>query len=246
MSPFTLLHPNRIGPFVFSCEHASNQLPVSVSPSERDKHFLSTHWGWDIGIASVTHHLIESTASQGVFSNYSRLWVDLNRSKNRNDLIRKETEEHILSFNQALSPKEEVERLKEYYTPYHDAFDELVQQRIHHSPPVLLISMHSFTPVWNGSVRSMDVGVLFDESEELGIQLAESLRKEDLFVACNQPYTGKGGLMFSVEEKGKRHHCAHLELEINQALICTPERQRYVAAKIHKALVGLQKSVVNF
>lgn len=246
MSPFTLLHPNRMGPFLFSCEHASNALPSSISTSEKDRHFLSTHWGWDIGVASVTRHLIELTQSQGIFSNFSRLWVDLNRSKDRTDLIRKETEGHILSFNQHLTPSDEIQRLQQYYSPYHTAFDQLVQERVQHTPPVLLISMHSFTPVWNGAVRNMDIGVLFDDCETLGLHLSRLLRKESLFVACNQPYTGKGGLMFSVEDKGKRHQCAHLELEINQALICTPERQRYVALKIYNALSELHKSVVNF
>ena len=59
----------------------------------------------------------------------------------------------------------------------------------------------------------MDIGVLFDECEELGTKLAALLREKGLFVEVNAPYHELCGLMFSVEDKGKRHRCPHLELE---------------------------------
>ena len=239
MQSYTFVNEDAIGPFIFSCEHASNRLPPDISVSQEDQHFLQTHWGWDIGAESVTRALIQATDSQGILANYSRLWIDLNRSLKRTDLIRLETEGHILSFNHNLSEHAEQQRLQQVYTPFHTAYNELVEMRCKDPKPLTLISIHSFTPVWNGRVRTMDIGVLFDECEELGTKLAALLKKEDLFVEINAPYTGRGGLMFSVEDKGKRHRCPHLELEINQALICTPERQRYIAAKIHRALMNL-------
>ena len=239
MQPYTVLNQNLVGPFIFSCEHAANNLPLNIQSSVVDKHFLQTHWGWDIGAESVTRHLIQSIDSQGILSTYSRLWIDLNRSLTRTDLIRFETEGHQLSFNQNLSTAEHEQRLQEVYKPFHEAYDKLVKERCQHDQPVILISIHSFTPVWDGTVRTMDIGVLFDECEELGVKLAGLLREEDLFVELNSPYTGRGGLMYSVEDKGRRHRCPHLELEINQALICTPEKQAFIAEKIRRALVLL-------
>jgi len=246
LAPYTLLSPERCGSFLFSCEHASNALPPDVSVSRKDQHFLDTHWGIDIGAEAVTRHLIELTQSQGILATHSRLWLDLNRSLDRTDLIRLETEGHYLSFNQQVDAREQQRRIDTVYHPFHQAYDALVKERISKQPPVLLISIHSFTPVWDGKVRTMDVGVLFDTCEELGQQLATCIAKQDLFVECNAPYTGRGGLMHSVEDKGRRHQCAHLELEINQALICTPERQRFIAQKIYRALIELEQSVVNF
>lgn len=241
MSAFTILNQDVTGPFVFSCEHASNRLPKGVECTPTDEHFLATHWGWDIGAEAVTRQLINSTKSQGVLATHSRLWVDLNRSLDRKDLFRRETEGHQLTFNATLTVEEGQQRLNKFYTPFHDAYDALVKERAQKEQPVVLISIHSFTPVWNGAVRTMDIGVLFDECEELGIQLANLLRDEELFVETNAPYTGRSGLMYSVEDKGRRNRCPHLELEINQALICTPERQRFIGDKIHRALLRLNE-----
>ena len=241
MSAFTILNQAVTGPFVFSCEHASNRLPDNIECTPTDQHFLETHWGWDIGAESVTRHLIESTQSQGILATHSRLWVDLNRSLERQDLFRRETEGHQLTFNAQLTAEEGEQRLENFYKPFHDAYDDLVKERAQKEAPVVLISIHSFTPVWDGAVRTMDIGVLFDECEGLGVQLASLLQDEELFVETNAPYTGRGGLMYSVEDKGKRNSCPHLELEINQALICTPERQRFIADKIHRALLRLNE-----
>ena len=241
MSAFTLLNPENTGSFIFSCEHASNRLPDGIEATSADMHFLQTHWGWDIGAESVTRHLVEATGSQGILATHSRLWIDLNRSLDRADMFRRETEGHQLTFNIELNDAEQQRRLNSVYHPFHTAYDDLVKERVQHNKPVLLVSIHSFTPVWNGSVRTMDVGVLFDECAELGHQLADFLKEEDLFVEVNAPYTGRSGLMHSVEDKGKRHQCPHLELEINQALICTPERQRLIANKIHRALLRLNE-----
>ncbi len=241
MQPYTVLNQKSVGRFIFSCEHAANNLPPNIHSSVEDKHFLQTHWGWDIGAENVTRHLIQALDSQGILSTYSRLWIDLNRSLTRTDLIRLETEGHPLSFNQNLSPAEHEQRLQEVYKPFHAAYNTLVEERCQHDQPVILISIHSFTPIWNGSVRTMDIGVLFDECEDLGTKLAGLLREEDLFVELNSPYTGRGGLMYSVEDKGRRHRCPHLELEINQALICTPERQAFIAEKIRRTLALLTR-----
>lgn len=237
LKPYRILNFDLTGPFIFSCEHASNQLPPDVQFSKEDFHFLQTHWGWDIGAQKVVEHLAKSTQCAAIFGTVSRLWVDLNRSIDRKDLVRTHTELHELSFNKNISSESEHKRLEDWYHPFHKAYDELVEKKLRLASPIL-ISIHSFTPVWNGKVRTMDIGVLFDQYESLGIKLAQALKNEELFVECNEPYTGRGGLMYSVEDKGIRHGCKHLELEINQALICTPERVTCLANKILSALKG--------
>ena len=69
----------------------------------------------------------------------------------------------------------------------------------------------------------MDIGVLFDECEELGTKLASLLKEEGLFVEINAPYTGRGGLMFSVEDKGKRHQCPHLNSKSTKRSFAHPK-----------------------
>ena len=85
---YHILNEETIGPFIFSCEHASNQLPQSIPRSQTDSHFLNTHWGWDIGAQQVVEHLTYLTHSSAILGTVSRLWVDLNRDISRQDLIR--------------------------------------------------------------------------------------------------------------------------------------------------------------
>ena len=235
-SPYTILGADNCGPFIFSCEHASNALPDFIHPNAKDQYFLNSHWGWDIGAQGVVEGLTQYFNSQAIVCNFSRLLIDTNRAPMRSDLIRTETEGHRLSFNQSLSKQEEQERLNKWYQPYHNAFDELVASRIKQPSPVVLVSVHSFTPVWDAQVRSMDIGVLFDNHVEAGENLAQAIEDVDFFVACNAPYTGKSGLMYSVEDKGLRHGCLSVELEINQALICTPERIEWMIQRLAPAL----------
>ena len=129
MQPYTIVNEDTSGPFIFSCEHASNRLPPDIVASQEDTHFLQTHWGWDIGAESVTRHLIQATGSAGILATYSRLWIDLNRSLTRTDLIRLETEGHTLSFNHNLSDHAAQQRLQQVYEPFHAAYNSLVGKR---------------------------------------------------------------------------------------------------------------------
>ena len=245
-STFSVIHGAPNCPFVFSCEHASAALPLH--PSSVDDFFLHSHWGVDIGAKGVVDELCAITHSTGILSTFSRLWVDLNRPVHATDLIRQEVEKHFLSYNLGLTPHQIDKRIAEYYTPYHQAFADLVGQRTQTKVPFVLISVHSFTPVWAGTLRTMDVGVLFNNHDDLAMRLQYFLQQEELFTALNQPYSGKStsgtvGLIHSVEQQGLRYQIPYLELEINQTLISTPERQKHIAQKIGRALQQLYTTV---
>ena len=223
--------------YLFSCEHASNRIPhplVSTLSDQRD--ILHTHWAWDIGTKLLVQELVRMTKSTAIFARFSRLVVDPNRHPNRHDLIVPNVEGRDVSFNQSLDEVDVAWRLDSYYNPYHDGFTNMVSQRLKSPEPFLLISVHSFTPVWKGRVRTMDVGVLFDKYEETAIQLKEQFEHQGFFTELNQPYSGKFGLMYSVAQQGENFQIPHLELEFNQAQICTPERVKHVAQKVFQAL----------
>ena len=227
--------------YLFSCEHASNRIPhplVSTLSDQQD--ILHTHWAWDIGTKLLVQELVKMAQSTAIFSRFSRLVVDPNRHRNRHDLIVPNVEGMDVSFNQSLDEADVAWRLDSYYNPFHDGFTNLVSQRLQSPDPFLLISVHSFTPVWKGRVRTMDIGILFDRYEEIAIELKEQFEKQGFFTELNQPYSGKFGLMYSVAQQGDNFQIPHLELEFNQAQICTPERVRHVAKQVFQALEQIQ------
>ena len=143
-----------------------------------------------------------------------------------------------LSFNADLDESEVLRRVERYHEPYHQACDRTLAAC---RPQTVLVSLHSFTPVWGQKVRTMDVGVLFDEahSGDDARTLESALRDEGFFTALNEPYSGANGLMYAADRHGQRHRVRHLELELNQSILCTPQRVERVAEKIASALERL-------
>ena len=227
------------GPFVFSVEHASNRVPAPLTTTPNDLPWLTTHWALDIGCHELVRQLTLGTSSCSVMARFSRLVCDPNRHRNRHDFVVASVEEYPLSFNKHIDELEVIRRIADYYNPFHDAFDALITRRKKHLRPFALISVHSFTPVWNHNVRTMDVGVLYDQCAPLAADLTEALRNQGFYVEHNEPYSGRFGLMYSVERQGERHQIPYLELEFNQAILCSPERINAVSRRVLTALAEI-------
>lgn len=229
------------GPLVLSCEHASARIPPPLTTTASDREWLDTHWALDIGARAVTLAIAEHTRSSSVFARFSRLVCDPNRHRNRDDLVLAAIEGVNLSFNQGLSPADIQRRIDQYHEPFHQALDAALRERLLTPTPALFISVHSFTPIWARRLRTMDIGILFDRYDDEAKRLQRALEAEGFFVALNEPYSAMGtGLMYSAERHGQEHDVTHLELELNQALICTPERCRRVAHRIANAILRIR------
>ncbi|MEL6341984.1 MAG: N-formylglutamate amidohydrolase [Myxococcota bacterium] len=229
------------GPLLITCEHASNRLPDPLPCTESDRAILQTHWGIDIGARAVCMEMVERSRSTAVMARFSRLVIDPNRHPDRTDLIKPSVENTPLSFNHNLSEADRQHRIAQYHEAYHLAIDRSLTQRRGNGAPLLLLSMHSFTPIWDRALRTMDVGILFSDFEQEATQLKTLIEDEGFFVALNAPYSAKFGLMYAAERHGVNHGVTHLELEINQAQICTPARARYVAERLTRAVLRLPR-----
>jgi predicted N-formylglutamate amidohydrolase len=223
------------GPFVFTCEHATNLLP-EWEPEPDDALLLEDHWGWDIGAADLTRALVERTGSCGVLSRFSRLICDPNRAPSEPSFVVEEVDGQSPSFNRGVDAAERKRRQQRYFDPYHDAVDEMLRIRCKHAAPVRLCSIHSFTPMYLGRARPMEVGVLFDAYDEQAWQLEGALAEQGFEAVLNAPYSGRDGLIYSAQRHGRRFDLVYLELEVRQDLIDTPEKVAKVAPRLARAL----------
>ncbi len=236
--PFSIICPENSGPFLFTAEHASNHLPCSYNDS--DQQFLQTHWAFDIGIAPLMKHLCAALSCRGVQTEFSRLWIDANRSPTQEGLIKTEIQGTPLSFNQNLSPTAREDRKNNFHAQYHNTISDIITS---HATPPMLISMHSFTPIWNDQLREMDIGVLFDRDEDIAHALASILQDEGFFVALNQPYSGKNGLIYAADRHGTENNIPYVEFEFNQSIICSTER---ISAVANRMIQAFQKFLHNY
>jgi len=223
------------GPFVFCCEHASKALP-GVELTDEERALVDDHWGSDIGAAEITERLSKKTDSVGILSRISRLWIDLNRVEDSDTLVVDQCAGVPVSFNVGLTDSERADRLARYHAPYHRALDALIADRLGRGP-VYLISIHSYTPVWEGTPRPMEIGVLFSEHTPAVSRVNAALKSEGFVTALNAPYSGQSGdLIYSAMLHGERARIPYLELEIRQDLIRTPESAEEVATRIARSL----------
>lgn len=61
-----------------------------------------------------------------------------------------------------LSEQDKEERIKKYHTPYHNELRYLVNI----IKPSLVLSLHSYTPEYEGNKRDIEVGVLYNMHEQ--------------------------------------------------------------------------------
>jgi predicted N-formylglutamate amidohydrolase len=225
----------RAGPFLFTCEHASRRLPEwTAEPA--DLPLLEDHWGWDVGAGDLTRELVRLTGSGAVLSRFSRLVCDPNRAPDEASFVVREVDGRILSFNREVGDAERERRRVRYFEPYHAAIDRVLAARVAAGPPVQLCSIHSFTPVYGGNARPMELGVLYDAHHEHAQRVADALTGEGFAVAHNEPYSGLEGLIYAAQRHGRAHDVVYLELEVRNDLIATPERARALAPRIARAL----------
>lgn len=238
--PYGIINPTSQGVFLFTAEHASSTVPVAVQ--ETDTPFLKTHWAVDIGILPLMKLLCAQHQAQGIYTQYSRLWIDANRAPDQDGLIKTHIGDTPLSFNQSLTEQDEHRRLVDVHEAYHQSISSSIQKYAH-AP--LLVSLHSFTPIWNDHIRTMDIGVLFDRDEQLAHTCTELLRKEGFFVEENLPYSGKNGLIYSAHRHGTEQNIPYIELEFNQSILCTPQRIERVAQKLNLVLTTLHREYAH-
>ena len=225
---------------VVTCEHASKAVPEPLTTSEADQQWLDTHWGWDIGAAQLTRELVARKSCCAILARFSRLVCDANRDASDPTFIRREIDGVPLSFNQDVDEAELKRRIDTYHTPYHTLLDDCLRERVARGGDVVLFSIHSFTPVFGGKKRDMEMGILFDRYEPIARRFASHLTDVGFKTALNEPYSGKDGMMYAMTLHGQRHNVVYLELEVRQDLISTPEDIVDVADRLCDALTALQ------
>lgn len=228
------------GPFLFTCEHASCALPDGIAASATDKRLLAEHWGWDIGARDVVVQLVAKLGGEAVAARFSRLWVDANREADSAALIVKEIAGETVGFNSSVDANERARRLREWFEPYHDEVARAGRAGAAQPMPLELLSVHSFTPLYLGEKRPMEIGVLFNEYDERAHGLGEALEAQGFAVALNAPYSGKtpDRLIYAAQKHGEALGIPYLELEIRQDLIATQSTATEVGNRIATGLLA--------
>ncbi len=199
---------------LLTCEHGGNVVPrpyKALFAGAED--LLASHRGWDPGALDLFKHL-QPLADATHQATVSRMVVELNRSPHHPALFSRFTK-HL--------PKAEREHLLErYYNPYRRAVEHDVDRWAAERETVHHVAVHSFTPVLDGVVRTLDIGLLYDPSRDQEKRWAERWRSAlferdpSLEVRMNRPYLGKADGLPTHLRRLHRSRYAGIELEVNQ------------------------------
>jgi predicted N-formylglutamate amidohydrolase len=208
------------GRVVLTCDHASARIPrrlgtLGVSPADRKRHVAL-----DIGAAAVARRLSRILDAPLVLCGYSRLVVDCNRPLDQPEAFVTESEDVRVPGNEALGEAERAGRAEAFYWPYHDAVNRVVGARTGGERPPVLVSVHSYTPVYHGQSRPWHIGVLSRLDRRLAELMLGRLGAEgDLCVGDNDPYRVALDEDYTIPVHGEIRGLPHALLEIRQDLV---------------------------
>ena len=176
------LHPRTAaGPpgFLLVCDHASRLIPHSLGSLGLDETQLASHVAWDIGAAGVAQRLSSALDATLLLQSYSRLVIDCNRPPGSASSIPTRSEYVRIAANEGLATADQAARVAEIFVPYHAAISTVLDQRRVAGIRTVLVSIHSFTPVYLGQTRPWQIGLMYRDDRRLGRALLELLRQDN-------------------------------------------------------------------
>ena len=221
-----LLRPDGGSDFVLTADHAGRLIPRALGTLGLDEAERGRHIAWDIGIAPVTEALSAMLDAAALLQAYSRLVIDCNRAPGHPTSIPTVSEATAIPGNVGLPAAEREARRQAIFDPYHAAIAGLLDARAAAGRRSVLVAMHSFTPVFKGVARRVEVGVLYHHETALSRVMLDLLRAEgDLKVGANEPYAITDDSDYTVPVHGEGRGIDHVEIEIRQDLIAGPGGQ---------------------
>lgn len=204
-------------PYVLICEHASNRLPKGLGDLGLRPLDLERHIAWDIGAAGTARILSKLLDAPLILQRYSRLAYDCNRPPESEGAMPEASEVFDIPGNKKLTPVQRLARITGLYRPFMDAIAAFLDERAARGQHTILASIHSFTPVYKGKERHLELGLLFDRDAWLANFILKAFPGDK--ARLNEPYGPKDGVMHLLNLQAAPRGLKHVMIEIRNDLI---------------------------
>lgn len=225
---------------IITCEHADFKIPDFVKskmPSWFTTSLKKSHQTYDQYAIEISMAVKDLLKKQGftvdlISYPYTRLLIDANRTKDNK------------GFYSKLSPyitDQELKKIEDRYDAYKKECENLIQKNLK-TKDIVLFSVHSFVPVFNGKKRKTDIGLLFrnkiSKEKSFAVQLKKELQKEVPMTHLNLPYRGHTDCFLNhILDKYKNNKSVNgLFFEFNQD---------YLKSELKKKAVILKQALVD-
>lgn len=230
-----IVNPGGTGAAALICEHASAFIPpdlrdLGIAPEHRRSHAV-----WDIGARDMGCRLAARLDAPLVACGLSRLVYDCNRPPDAPDAIPAQSEVVRVPGNEGLSAADRAARCRAAHDPFHAGVSALLDARRDWQA---LVTLHSFTPVYRGRRRDLDIGFLHDADDRLArAVLARAGAAGRYRVALNEPYDMSDGVTYSLRKHGGARGLPNVMIEVRNDLIATPAGAQALADHLQQILV---------
>jgi predicted N-formylglutamate amidohydrolase len=219
------------GPFLIICDHASNTVPVRLGDLGLGREALASHAAWDPGAYGVSEKLADLLDSPLISARFSRLAYDVNRPPSSPEAMRAVSEIYEIPGNQHLTSEQRAARIAELYEPFHEAIEAEIDARSARGLETVLVTVHSFTPVYFGRAREVQLGILYDSDARLADQMiAGADRLTSLVTRRNEPYGPQDGVTHTLHRHAIARGLLNVMIEIRNDLVRTAAEQAQIAA----------------
>lgn len=228
---------------VLVCEHASSLLPVSAGDLGLSAEALRSHIAWDPGALAVARLLAAKLDGTLIHQRFSRLIYDCNRPPESPAAMPEKSEIYDVPGNRDLAPADRYARTAALYVPFHDRVTREIERVVERGVRPVVVTVHSFTPVYFGKVRDVEIGILHDTDTRLADAMLEFANGGSYRVERNSPYGPEDGVTHSLRLHAIPYGHPNVMIEVRNDLISDSAGQEimadYLAAVIAKAVAAV-------
>ncbi|PLW75702.1 N-formylglutamate amidohydrolase [Cohaesibacter celericrescens] len=232
-------------PFVLLCEHAAKDIPQELGNLGLDPEARASHAAWDIGALDVATGLSQLLDAPLVAGGVSRLVYDCNRPLQAPDCMPVKSEVFSIPGNKDLTDDERQLRFALVHEPFHSAAQDLIRAQIKRSKtPVTVLTIHSFTPVYNGGQRLVELGFLFDKNSGFSDAIQTIEQERGRFKsALNEPYDATDGVTYSLRKHAEDLDLDATMIEIRNDLINTQDKAKEMADHLAQSILQAHETL---
>lgn len=225
------------GNVLIVCEHASKRIPASFGGLGLNDAALNSHIAWDPGALAVANAMAERLGATLIAQRFSRLLYDCNRPPESPAAVPEVSEVFEIPGNTSLSAADRKARVERFYLPFRETLAACIGRRIDSGHPPVLVTVHSFTPVYKGIRRAVELGILHGADARLANAMIASARDATgLTVRRNEPYGPVDGVLHTLDEHANSRGLLNVMLEIRNDLIADRAGQARMADLLAFAL----------
>lgn len=226
------------------CDHASNRIPEPYGDLGLSRVQRLMHVAWDPGALAVALELSHLLDAPLIHSTVSRLVIDCNRDTDAIDLCPTISERTVIPGNADISEGDRAHRIAAYHAPFHETIDAMLGRRAAAGIETILVTVHSFTPVYKDVHRPWPIGLIHGTNPDFTAALRDALAADEpaLNIGWNEPYSALNGVTYTLEHHGDGRGLPATMIEIRHNEILEPSGVTLWAARLARCLTDARGS----